>query len=481
MTVKTQIDASGDRDAATRRAGAPPDRDPPAAGAPAGRRPRLTSRDRSAILASLGAGVVPHVGLAHIQVGRAPEVRAIVADLKRIEEGGASIRFVVGPFGAGKSFFLTLLRTVALERRLVVAHADITTGRRLHATDGKARALWAELARNVSTRGRPSGGALPHLIERWVDQVAEEVRAAGGTDADVAGRLGELCRPLQEFVGGFDFTKVVTAYWRGHLAGDAELQDRAIRWLRGEYTNKTEARRDLDVRTIIDDANLYDSLKLLAAFCRIAGHRGLLVCFDELVVLSHRLNNRVSRDNNYEAILRIVNDCLQGGVEGLGVVFGATDDCVFDERRGLFSYEALATRLAGNRFAGSEGVVDLAGPVMRLKPLTPEECYVLLVNVRRVFAGGDDAKAAALLPDKGLTAYMQSCQNRMGAAFFHTPRDTVKDFVGLLQVLEQNPGTRWTDVLAMITTSESDVQVRDPNEVPEAGPGNGDDLATFRL
>ena len=440
---------------------------------------RITERERSAILSSLGAGVVPRIGLHHIQVGRKAEVAAVLQDLQRVADGSSAVRFIVGRFGSGKSFFLNLVQTVALERKLVVARADITTERRLHASGGQARSLYGEMMKNLATRGRPEGGALPSLVERWVGDVSHTVTSAGGGDADVSKKLHELCKPLQELVSGYDFATVIGKYYEGYLRHDEALQSAALRWLRGEYATKTEARQDLGVRSIIDDDSFYDYLKLFARFVRIAGYSGLLVCLDELVVLSHRLNNKVARNNNYEAVLRILNDCLQGAVEGLGFLFAATDDCMFDKRRGLFSYEALTSRLAENRFAG-DGMVDLSGPVIKLANLTPEDCYVLLHNVRRVHAGGDDSRA--LLPDEGIEAYLHSCQERMGAAHFQTPRETVKDFVGLLNVLRQNPQAKWQTLVGEIKTTAP--PATDPAEATAAateGAESEDDLATFRL
>lgn len=447
--------------------------------------PPIREKERAAILSALGAGVVPAIGLHHIQVGRQAEVKAILADLQRVAEGGAAIRFIVGRFGSGKSFFLNLVQTVALEKRFVVARADITTDRRLTGSNGVARALYTELTRNMATRSKPEGGALGVIVERWVSDIAHETKTAGGTDADVHANVAKTLKPLQDLVSGYDFASVVSAYYRGYVEHNTELQTAALRWLRGEYNTKTEARNDLGVRSIIDDESIYDHLKLIAAFFRLAGYAGLLVCLDELFALSHRLNNRLARDRNYEAILRILNDCLQGSVEGLGFLFAATDDCLTDKRRGLFSYEALATRLATNRFVG-EGLVDLSGPVITLPNLTPEDCFVLLHNIRRVFAKGVNEEA--LLPEAGIVAYLESCHQRMGAKYFQTPRETIKDFIGLLSVLEQNPGSEWKSLVAGIKTTQPS---EEEPEVPEstlsepstsgAAPTRDDDLASFKL
>lgn len=442
---------------------------------------RITTRERAAILSSLAAGVVPSVGLHHVQVGRKLEVEAILGDLQHIEQGGAALRFIVGRYGAGKSFFLNLVKSVALERRFVVASGDITTERRLHGTGGQARSLYGELMRNVATRGRADGGALANLVERWIADLSHEVKSSGGSDEDVAAEMMNRCRPLQDYVSGYDFASVLQSYFRGYVEHDEARQSAAIRWLRAEYSTKTEARQLLGVRTIIDDESFYDYLKLMAGFVRIAGYAGLLVCVDELVVLSHRLNNRTARNNNYEALLRILNDTLQGATTGIGFVFAATDDCMHDNRRGLFSYEALATRLAPNRFADGK-LADMAGPSITLANLTPEDCFVLLHNVRRVHAGSNGEPS---LPDEAIAAYLADCQRRMGAAYFQTPRDTVRDFVGLLNVLEQNPGAQWRQLLGEIKTAA--VATRDPSELDVEQDTDGetppaaDDLASFRL
>jgi hypothetical protein len=426
----------------------------------------IKPRERDAILQSLHAGVVPRIGLRHLQVGRRDEVGAVIDDLGRIERGGASIRFIIGRYGAGKSFFLHLARTVALERKFVVAQADITTDRRLHGTDGQPRGLYRELMQNVATRAKPDGGALSSIVERWVGDLDHQVRSAGGTDADVTVEIERRLKSLQDLVSGFDFATVINRYVTGFLSHNDRLLSSALRWLRAEYATKTDARNDLGVRSIIDDTQIYDYLKLFAAFCRKAGFAGLLVNLDEMGVLSHRLNHTQSRNANYEAILRIVNDCLQGTVSDIGFIFGGTDTFLQDPRRGLFSYEALATRLADNAFAQG-GLKDLSGPVIRLQNLSPEDLYVLLHNITTVFALGDSAKF--LIDDHGIRAFMSHCATVLGAEFFQTPRDTVKAFVGLLSVIEQNPATDWRSLIAYMQI--------EPSHDPESEPPANEDVS----
>lgn len=430
--------------------------------------PSIRPRDRDTVLQALTAGVVPRVGLRHIQVGRNREIAALVQDIDRVADGGAAIRFVIGEYGAGKTFFLNLVRLIALERRCVTIGADLAPDRRIHATGGQARGLYAEAVRNMATRTKPEGGALTSIVERFV---TECVREAEGGGASVEHAIDERLRPLQEHVGGHDYATVLKTYWRASEDGDEALKAAALRWLRAEYPTRTEARQALGVRSIIDDADVYDSLKLLAVFVRLAGYAGLVVVFDEMVNI-YKLQSSQARNQNFEQILRILNDVLQGGVEGLGFLFGGTPEFLMDSRRGLYSYQALQSRLAENSFA-TGGLVDMTGPVLRLQNLTPEELLILLGNLRTVFACGDEAQY--LVPDEALTAFMEHCNRRIGEAYFRTPRNTIKAFVQFLRVLEQNPGVEWRELLGEVA-----LEHEEPEPADEGDQGD-DDLATLRL
>jgi len=426
---------------------------------------RIRPRERDAIIASLRAGMVPRAGQQHIQVGRASEVQAAVRDVDRIADGGAGCRFVIGEYGSGKTFFLHLVRSIALERRLVTVHADLSPDRRLHAASGQARGLYAELMRNMATRARPDGAALPTVVERFVTGALSEAAADG---ADPAEKIKSRLSSLTEMTGGYDFAAVVGAYWRGYDSGDERLRSDAVRWLRGEFTSRVDARNALGVRTIVDDGTFYDHLKLMARFVRLAGFSGLLVCLDEMVNL-YKITGSAARNANYEQVLRIVNDTAQGSAEHLGFLFGGTPEFLLDPRRGLFSYPALASRLAPNRFAAAERL-DHSGPVLRLGSLTPEDVFVLLTKLRHVFAAGDPTRY--LVPDEALSGYMAHCAVRLGDAYFRTPRETIRGFLDLLSLLEQHPDLHWSALIAELDLA------------PDGGtPGQDEDdeLTSFRL
>ena len=428
----------------------------------------IRAKDRDAVIQSLRAGVVPRVGQHLIQVGRVGELDALIKDVERLADGGSAFRVVIGEYGAGKTFFLNLVRAIAMERKLVTLHADLNPDRRLHASGGQARSLYAELAKNISTRTKPDGGALPGIVEKFISQSKAEAKACGvSTESIIRARLNELT----EMVNGYDFAEVIAAYCRGFEEGNEQLKADAIRWLRGEFTTKTDARAALGVRSIIDDASVYDQLKLLSAFVRLAGFAGLMVCLDELVNL-YKLANTQARNANYEQILRILNDSLQGSSQGLGFILGGTPEFLMDTRRGLFSYPALQSRLAENSFARS-GMVDLSGPVIRLSSLTPEDFYVLLQKLRHVYAAGDTQKY--LLPDEALPLFMKHCNQRLGEAYFRTPRTTITAFINLLAILEQNPGADWRTLIGGVEVARDSGGESDLNVEPD------DELATFKL
>lgn len=420
---------------------------------------RLRPKERDSIIQSLKAGVTPRVGIQHIQVGRVKEVSALISDLENITGGGSAFKLIIGEYGSGKTFFLHVIKSVALEKKMVTVHADLSPDRRIHASAGQARNLYAELMRNISTRNRPEGNALSSIVERFITLRVQEADQSG---KPVSYHIQEKLSLLKEYVGGYDFAKVIELYWEAFDSGNDELKSAATQWLRAEFTTKTDAKKALGVRSIISDTSFYDHLKLMSLFVREAGYTGLLVNLDEMVNL-YKLSNRQARMSNYEQILRILNDCLQGSAEGIGFLLGGTPEFLTDKRRGLYSYDALHTRLAENSFAEQAGVVDYHAPTLHLKNLTPEELYILLKNLRHVYASGDIEKY--LIPDEALEAFLRHCSSHIGDAYFRTPRNTIKAFVDMLAVLEQNPNIDWKDLLTGITINNEESTDVEENEL----------------
>ena len=425
----------------------------------------IRPRERSAIIQSLRAGVTPRIGLEYIQVGRVNEVKALIEDLDNIEQGGSAFRIIIGDFGAGKSFFLQLIRYIALEKGMVVINADMSPDRRLFASNGQARNLYKELARNLATRAHPEGNAMIRLVEKFI---TEQRRIADAEGKDVERVIKDKLNSLSELVDGYDFAQVIATYWKAYNEGNEDLKNNVIRYLRGEYTSRADARRDLGVRAIVEDNNVYDHIKLLARFVTQAGYKGLLVNLDEVVNL-YKLPSQRARSSNYEQVLRILNDCLQGSAESLGFLLGGTPEFLMDQRKGLYSYEALHSRLAENTFAQIANVVDYHSPILMLQNLSPEEIYVLLCNIRNVFAGGNKDKY--ILPDEALKAFLEHCSKNIGDAYFRTPRNTIKAFVDLLSIVEQNPDLSWQSLIGNIKidseTDNSLVTIADDDKLTE--------------
>lgn len=430
---------------------------------------KLKPRERDAIIQALRAGVVPKLGLRHIQVGRAREISELVKDMDRIADGGSAIRFLIGEYGSGKTFFMNLIRLVALEKGLVTMYADLAPDRRIHATGGQARSLYAEMAKNISTRTKPDGGALASIVERFVGQANQEAEAR---DVPTGTLIRERLEHFEELTGGFEFAEVIRRYWEGHETGDDELKSGALRWLRAEYATRTDARKILRVRTIVDDASVYDQLKLMSAFVRVAGYKGLLVGLDEMVNL-YKLTSSRARNANYEQILRILNDVLQGSAQNLGFIMGGTPEFLMNTRRGLYSYEALQSRLAENTFV-RDGLVDFSGPVIRLASLSPEDLFVLLANIREIMQDESDA-----LPDAALEAFMRHCSDRIGESYFQTPRNTVTAFVNLISLLEQNEGMEWSELIDGVEVPKDTGE--DMGVIDIAEEESGSELVGFKL
>ena len=430
---------------------------------------KVPRRIASVIINSLKGGVVPRVGLPYITVGREAEISALLHDLDLVADGGASFRFLVGRYGSGKSFLLQTIRNHAMGRNFVVADADLTPERRLHGTKGQGLATYRELIGNLSTKTRPEGGALTLVLERWISNVQAQVSMGSGLAPDDPAFANEVERAimaqiqqLQELVHGFDFARLLTMYWRAHLEGNDETKANVIRWFRAEYRTKTEARADLGVNIVITDDDWYDYLKLFASFFKGAGYEGLIILVDELVNL-YKIPNAISRQYNYEKILTMYNDTLQGKAHYLGIIMGGTPQSIEDRRRGLYSYEALRSRLSQGRFA-SEGLADLLAPVIRLQPLTYEELLVLTEKLADIHAGLFGYQRT--VSEQDLVTFLQLEFGRVGADTHLTPREVIRDFVELLDILYQNSSLTIEEILG---SNQLPSQA-----LPEAGAGSTD-------
>ena len=391
--------------------------------------PRVPKRIAAVIINSLKGGVVPRIGLPYVTVGREREIQALLHDLELVADGGASFRFLVGRYGAGKSFLLQTIRTHAMGKGFVVADADLSPERRLQGGQGQGLATYRELVRNLSTKTRPEGGALQLVLDRWVAALRES--------ADPEAALSAQLAPIRELVCGFDFTQVLRLYYRASLEGSEELQAGVVKWLRGEFRTKTEARGELGVNACITDDTWYEYLKLFAQFLVGAGYQGLVVLIDELVNL-YKIPNATSRQYNYEKILTMYNDTLQGKARHLGIIMGGTPQSIEDRRRGVFSYEALRSRLTQGRFA-SAGLSDMLAPVIHLEPLTYEELLVLIEKLAEIHAGYFGYERT--LTEAQLVSFLQVEFGRVGADTHLTPREVIRDFIELLDIVCQNPGT----------------------------------------
>ena len=398
--------------------------------------PRVPKRVAAVILNSLKGGVVPRIGLPYITVGREVEIRALLTDLSLIADGGASFRFLVGRYGAGKSFLLQTIRTHAMGEGFVVADADLSPERRLQGGQGQGLATYRELVRNISTKTRPEGGALNLILDRWVASCA---------DADESAVNAQLA-PLEEMVHGFDFTRMLRRYRAAASEGDEEAMSRVTKWIRGEYRTKSEARAELGSSTIICDDDWYDYVKLIARFLVCSGYKGMLVLIDELVNL-YKIPNAITRQYNYEKILTMYNDTLQGKAQYLGVIMGGTPTSIEDRRRGVFSYEALRSRLAQGRFA-REDLKDMLAPIIRLQPLTYEELLVLIEKLMQIHAGY--FCWTPTLTENDLVDFLKIEFGRVGADTHLTPREVIRDFIELLDILCQNPDANVAELLQSV-------------------------------
>ena len=414
-------------------------------------------RITSTILNALKGGVVPRVGLEYVAVGRDKEIDALLHDIGIIADGGASFRFIVGKYGSGKSFLLQTIRNYATDRNFVVVDADLSPERRFVGTKGQGLATYRELIKNMSTKTKPDGGALPLILERWISSIKTAVANEEGPAADellfdrlVEQRIRRVIGELEGMVNGFEFSKAILLYYKAYRQLDDPLKSKVIQWFRGEYPTKTEAKRDLDLNFIVNDDNWYDFLKLFASFLVGAGYHGMRVIIDELVNL-YKIPQSITRQSNYEKILTMYNDVLQGKASHIGFLLGGTPQCIEDKYRGVFSYEALRSRLSEGRFA-TESVKDLLSPIIRLSMLTHDEMYVLIEKLMQMH--GQLFEYEPEFSQEELLRFLDVEYNRVGAQSHITPREIIRDFIELLNILLQNPGEDMEQILSNFATPE---------------------------
>lgn len=416
---------------------------------------RVPKRILSTLLTSVSAGVVPRTGAPYIAIGRTEEIAALLSDLDNVAEGASTMRFLIGRYGSGKSFLLQLIRGSALERGFVCADADLSPERRICGGKGAGIATYRELLRSLSTKSVPDGGALPSLLSRWLSNLQAELAAEGtepGSDAmrsALTKRIFSVAQDVEGEIGGFDFASVLNSYYRAASDGDEETKSACLRWFRGEFQTKTEARTYLRVGSLIDDDNWYDYIKLWAVFFRRIGYRGFVVILDECVNL-YKISNRISRENNYEKILSMFNDTLQGKAEGLCMLLGGTPQFLEDSRRGLYSYEALRSRLAEGQFNGvgagnTTAYKNLLGPVIRLRRLSDDELFALIARIARLH--GQNYQWDVRVTNENMADFLRLCLARAGADAMITPREIIRDFCTVLNILCQNPDVTFEEVL----------------------------------
>ena len=224
---------------------------------------KVPRRIGQTILNSLKGGVVPRIGLPYIAVGRKNEIEALLHDVEIISEGGASFRFIVGRYGSGKSFLIQTIRNYVMDKGFIVADADLSPERRLQGTRGQGLATYRELISNLSTKTKPEGGALTLVLDRWISSMQAATMQETGLDADnealskaVDSRIRDTIMAISEMVHGFEFAKLLSIYYHAYLDGDDEKKAKVVKWFRGEYSLKKEAKEDLGVNIIITDDGL---------------------------------------------------------------------------------------------------------------------------------------------------------------------------------------------------------------------------------
>lgn len=437
---------------------------------------KIPKRILSSLINSISAGVVPRLGAPYIAIGRTDEIAALLEDTELVANGGSSMRLIIGRYGSGKSFLIQLIRGYALEKGFICADADLSPERRICGGKGGGIATYRELIRNLSSKASPDGGALPHIIAKWLSTLQREVVEAGFDpdsaefDKEMTKKVFSISKDLEDSIGGFDFAKVINIYYNACKNGDEDRKSACLRWLRGEFPTKTEARAALGVTSIIDDESWYNYIKLYAQFVRIIGYKGFILFIDECVNL-YKISNRVARESNYEKLLSMFNDTLQGKAPGLGIILGGTPQFLEDTRRGLYSYDALKSRLSDSKYVSSE-YKNLIGPVIKLRRLSDNELYALIVRLTKLHA--QNYSWTPRVTEEEMTIFLKDCLSRAGADTMITPREIIRDYLSVLNLLLQNESLSFGELV-------SSMKIASPDTESESASLQDVDLADFDL
>ena len=409
----------------------------------------IPKRMAGAVIHALQGGVVPRIGLQYIAVGREKEIEALLNDINVVADGGASFRFISGKYGSGKSFLLQTIRNYAMDRGFAVCDADLSPERRLTGSNGQGLGLYKELMQNLSTKTSPDGGAVGLVLDRWINGIRTRLAAQTGLEltdpafhALVEKEIFAVVDTLSTMVHGYDFAALLRLYYQSFVNDDAEMKGKVVKWFRGEYPNKTEAKNELGIGICIRDDDWYEYIKLFAAFLKQAGYEGLIVLMDELVNL-YKIPQSLTREKNYEKILTMYNDTMQGKAEHLGIVMCGTPQCMEDQRRGIYSYEALRSRLVDGKFGGEQN--NLHAPVIRLDPLSYAEMRILVEKLTEIHAVLYDYEQIVTAED--MDNFIKIEYGRIGADSNLTPREVIRDFIEVLDLMQQNPNQTVPELL----------------------------------
>ena len=439
---------------------------------------KIPKRILNTLLASLTAGVVPRIGAPYIAIGRKEEINSLLDNLDTVADGGAFCRFLIGRYGSGKSFLIQLIRGYALERGFICADADLSPERRLTGGNGAGLATYKELMINMATKAAPDGGALATVLSRHFTKLKTDLVTEGilpdspDFENELKKKVYVTLAELEGDVGGFDFAGVLGEYYTASIHDDNEKKSACLRWLRGEFATKTEARAALGfgVSTVIDDDNWYNYVKLFSSLSVKLGYSGLILFVDECVNL-YKIPNRISREANYEKLLAIFNDTLQGKAKSLGVIFGGTPQFLEDTRRGLFSYDALKSRLTDSRYS-EMGYQNLASPVIRLRRLSDNELLALTKRLSKLYMQKEGTDIP-LVTDAEIESFIRTSTARAGADEMITPREIIRDFLTLLNILRDNPTATFEELVKRVAADSKPASTSELEFVPIEAPKTG--------
>lgn len=383
------------------------------------------------IINALKNGNVPPEGVGEICVGRERELEEFDKIFSKVKDGAAVTRFLNGEFGSGKSFFLKLLEERALADNFVVAKVTLSRDVPFNKFEVVYRSIVASLRCKTGT-------SLEHIIEKWTTQLRmmalRETTDPYQQERIVIDNINNDLKEVRKHAT--TFAAAIENYYKLSARGDQETAKYAMAWLSGEKNIPYTIKRQFGVKGDIDRENAFKYLEALSSFLMALKYSGLIILIDEAEHIM-TLHTKKLRDTAYDYMRFIYDECSLGRFHNTLFIFAGTPEFFEDPKMGVPSYTALNERIED---VLNTEFKDLRKPIIRLDGFKKDNLMELsdrLISMHEEVYEWEAKPVRESLD--GIIARHEANAELTG---YISPRNFVKSFISVLDVVQQNPELR---------------------------------------